>query len=91
MLFNLDKYKVIHFGKHNSCASYQSGVKDLEAVQEERDLKVITQDDLKILKQCVKPVSSANKVLGMISCTFVYKSKDVIEKLYKTLVRPHIE
>ena len=89
MLFNLNKCKVIHFGKHNSCASYQLGGKDLEAVKEERDLVIIIQDDLKISKQCVKAVSSANKVLRMISHTFEYKSKDVTEQLYKTLVRPH--
>jgi len=44
--------------------------KHLEEVFEERDLGVIMQSDLKYSKQCLKAVSTANKVLGMIKRTF---------------------
>ena len=46
---------------------------------------------------CVYNVSSAgllcngNKILGMIRRSFVYKTKEVIVQLYKSLVRPHLE
>ena len=45
MLFNLDKCKVMHFGKQNSRADYIMGGKTLAVVTEEKDLKVIVQDD----------------------------------------------
>jgi len=47
--------------------------KYLEVVTEERDLRVIIKSDLKCSKQCLKAVSMANKVLGMIRRTFQYK------------------
>ena len=36
-------------------------------------------------------VKTANKVLGMINRSFVYKTRETILPLYKSLVRPHIE
>jgi hypothetical protein len=91
MLFNVEKCKIMHFGKNNVKADYSMNGKILEVVNEERDLGVIVQDDLKVSQQCVKVVKTANKVLGMISRTFVCRSKDVILQLYKSLVRPHLE
>ena len=91
MLFNIDKCKVMHFEKNSSEATYQLGGRNLESVHEEKDLGVIIQDNLKISKRCSKAVNSANRILGMISRTFVYKEKEVILQLYKSFVRPHIE
>jgi ribonuclease P/MRP protein subunit RPP40 len=65
--------------------------KDLEEISEERDLGVIVQQDLKWSKQCSKSVSTANRILGMIKRSFCYLSKDVVLKLYKSLVQPHLE
>ena len=58
---------------------------------EQKDLGVIVDNKLKFSKQCVEAANKANKVLGFISRTFDYKSKDVILPLYKSLVRPHLE
>jgi len=65
--------------------------KYLEEVIEERDLRIIIQSDLKCSKQCLKAVSMANKVLGMIKRTFSIRHKEIILQLYKSLVRPHLE
>jgi hypothetical protein len=91
MLFNVDKCKVMHFRYNNSKSTYEMNGKDLEEISEERDLGVIVQQDLKWSKQCSKSVSTANRVLGMIKISFCYLSKDVVLKLYKSLVRPHLE
>ena len=91
MLFNLDKCKVMHFGKHNDKELYFMGNTCLSPVVEEKDLGVIIQDDLKISKQCAKAVKTANRILGMISRTFILKSREIILQLYKSLVRPHLE
>ena len=91
MLFNIDKCKVMHFGNNNLHAVYTLGGKVLQVVDEEKDLGVIVQDDLKVSKQCAKAVTTANKILGMISRSFSNRSANVIVKLYKSLVRPHLE
>ena len=41
--------------------------------------------------KCAKAVKKANAVLGMIKRNIHFKSKDVIVKLYKSLVRPRLE
>ena len=57
----------------------------------ERDLGVIIDSDLKVSKQCAKAAATANSVLGMVSRTISSRSRDIIVKLYKSLVRPHLE
>ena len=91
MLFNVDKCKVKHMGINNVKAKYEMNGKYLEEVTEERDLGIILQSDLKCRKQCLKAVSTANKVLGMIKRSFSVRDKEVILQLYKSLVRPHLE
>ena len=91
MLFNIDKCKVMHLGHTNLNAEYSLGGKVLESVDAEQDLGVIIQNDLKVSQQCSKVVKTANKILGMIYRTFQYKSEDVMLRLYKSLVRPHLE
>jgi len=66
MLFNIDKCKVMHLVPNNVKAKYEMNGKYLEEVIEERDFGVIIQSDLKCSKQCLKAVSRANRVLGMI-------------------------
>ena len=90
MLFNLTKCKVMHFGSNNVRVGYAMDGVRLERVEEEKDLGVLVQEDLKVSNQCVKAVKAANCVLGMISRTFRYKT-EVIVPLYKSLVRPHLE
>jgi ribonuclease P/MRP protein subunit RPP40 len=87
MLFNVDKCisGIIKVKAH------EMNRKDLEEISEERDLEVIVQQDLKWSKQCSKSVSTANRILGMIKRSFCYLSKGVVLKLYKSLVRPHLE
>jgi len=62
----------------------------LDEVTEERDLGVIVQSDLKCSIQCIKAVSTANMVLGMIKKTISVRDKDIILQLFKSLVRPHL-
>jgi len=61
MLFNLDKCKVLHFGKSNIKCQYTLGGKILEEVNEERDLGVIVSADLKVSSQCAKVVKLLTK------------------------------
>ena len=71
MLFNVDKCKVMHLGINNTKVNYELNGITLEEVTEERDLAgVVVQNDLKCSIQCLRAVSTANKVLGMINRSF---------------------
>ena len=63
----------------------------LESAEEEWDLGVIIQRNLKVNKQCAKAAKTANIVLGMIRRSFINKGVDIILPLYKSLVRPRLE
>ena len=91
MLFNLDKCKIRHFGYNNPNNTFLLGGHILETVDEEKDLGVMIQKDLKASSQCVKIVKTANQILGLIKTTFIFKTKDNLLQLYKCLVRPHLE
>jgi ribonucleases P/MRP protein subunit RPP40 len=91
MVFNTEKCKVVHFGKNNPRAIYSINGVNLCEVDEERDLGIIVQENLKVSSQCLKVVKTANKVLGMIKRSFASRSKEIVLNLYKALVRPHLE
>ena len=91
MRINLDKCMVMHLGRGNPGGSYVMNRGSLGAVCEERDLGVMITSDLKASAHCAYVCSRANRVLGMIARTAVYKSPDVLTRLYKSLVRPHLE
>jgi hypothetical protein len=88
MLFNVDKYKVMHIGQNSNKANYEMNGKYLDEVTDEREQRVIIQNDSKFSKQCLKAVSTADRVLGMIISV---RDKDMILQLCKSLVRPHLE
>jgi ribonuclease P/MRP protein subunit RPP40 len=91
MGFNVDKCKVMHIGRNNRKVEYFMEGRKLEKVKEEKDLGIMISDNLKVNNQCVKAAKKGNQILGLISRTMTCRNKDVILKLYKTLVRPHLE
>ena len=91
MKFNVDKCKVMHLGRGNSGGDYVMNGGALGTVSEEKDLGVRITSDLKVSAQCAYVCARANRVLGMISRTMVYRGPDILTKLYKSLVRPHLE
>ena len=66
------------------------GTHILDVVNKEKDLGVCITNNLKSARQCQLAYSKANEVLGLIARTIPYKDTDVLLKLYKTLVRPHL-
>ena len=63
----------------------------MAGMNEERDLEVIMHCSVKPSRQCVEAAKRANRILGMIKRTIVSREQDVVLRLYKSLVRPHLE
>lgn len=91
MHFNFKKCKVMHIGSNNLQLQYFMSTTHLDSVDSEKDLGVVISSDLKVSNQCIKAYAKANKILGVINRTIESKSVEIMIKLYKTLVRPHVE
>ena len=89
--FNALKCKVLHLGHNNPKLAYHIGDAQLEAVSEEKDLGVIVDNELKFHCHTRAQVAKANQALGLIKQTFTTRKSGVITKLYKAMVRPHLE
>ena len=91
MAFNLDKCKIMHIGHKNKNEKYELLGKEIESVQQEKDLGVVITNDLKSSNQCIEAVKKAQKLLGYIKRQFRTRNKETILTLYNALVRPHLE
>ena len=63
----------------------------LDPIEEEKDLGVIINKTFKVSSQCATAAKKSNQVFGMITRTFICRNKVLMMKLYKALVRPHLE
>ena len=60
MLFNTDKFKVMHLCNKNSCVKYDLGGRELESILEEKELGILIIKDLKVSAQCSRAAKTAN-------------------------------
>ena len=81
----------MHIGHNNMQNKYNMSNQQLPTTDQQRDLGIIITKDLKWQKQTEKSFKTANRVLGFIARNFMYKNKELILPLYKSLVRPHLE
>lgn len=96
MIFHPDKCKVMHLGSNNPRQAYTMTTENgahhtLKVTEEEKDLGVIVDHQLRFSKHIQTQVSKANRVLGAIKHTFSAIDKNAFLCLYKSLVRPHLE
>ena len=97
MRLNLDKCKIMHFGKNNPKINYTMKSYDseeqiqIEKTESERDLGIQVQANLKYDAQVSKSASKAKSMLGMLKRTIVTRNIGIWKKLYTTYVRPHLE
>ena len=62
-----------------------------ERCKQEKDLGVLLCNNLKVSVQCQQACSKALWILGMINRTIIHRHTDILLKLYKSLMRPHLE
>ncbi|PIK46567.1 hypothetical protein BSL78_16576 [Apostichopus japonicus] len=91
MLFNIDKCKVMHIGSSNQKFTYNLNGVELQEVSVERDLGIYIDSSLQPSKHCLEAAKRGNRVLGMIKRNFSFLKEDIVVRLYKQLVRPHLE
>ena len=84
-------HKVMHFGSHNKQFTYHMKGKQLEEVNSEKDLGVIISSNLKVADHYRHAYATANRMLGLFSRTVKFRNVDVMVRLYKSLIRPHLE
>jgi hypothetical protein len=63
----------------------------LDTTEEERDIGVQMNSNLKPGGQCEKAAMTTNRVLGQVSRAFHYRDKDTFVRVYKLYVLPHLE
>ena len=78
-------------GKCEVPSKYTMSGSLLSETQEEKDIGVIVQANLKPSKQCTTAANRATAVLSQISRSFHYRDKKTFIQLYKQYVRPHLE
>ena len=64
---------------------------DIAKINEEKDLGVLIDCNLKFYSQCLAVVNKANRLLGLIQQTFSNISADSFTCPYKSLLRPILE
>jgi len=90
--FNPTKCKVLKIGKkEEGHIEYQMDGIYLENIKEEKDIGVIVDSDLKFEKHIAEKVTKANNIMGVIRRSFTYLDNSMFNKLFKALVRPHLE
>ena len=78
-------------GQFISRYCYKMDGMDIVKVNEEKDLGVLIDCNLKFYSQCSAVVNKANRLLGLIKQTFLNISADSFTCPYKSLVHPILE
>ena len=87
MLFNYGKCKCLHTGHGNEDAQYTMGGTVLNTTLKEKDLGLTISANMKVSEQYGIAATKGNQILGLIKRNIVYKEKEPIITLYKTIVR----
>ena len=90
-LFTFGKCKCLHTEHGNKDAQYTMGGTVLNTTVKEKDLRLIICADMKVSEQCGVAAAKKNQILGLIRRNIVYKKKELIIPLHKTIVRRHLE
>ena len=85
------KCKVIHAGKKNPCNTYFMGDVLLPVVESEKDLGVLMSKNLDFVDYIHLCINKANAMIAWVTRTFVSRKKELMLKIYKSMIRPHME
>ena len=89
--FRPGKCKCFHTGHRNDNAQYTMGGTILITTAKQKDLGLNISADMKVSEQCGIATAKGNQIIGLNRRNIVYKEKELLILLYKTIVRPHLE
>lgn len=92
--FNKSKCSVLHMGKNNNKHKYymdKDHTEELKTTEYEKDVGVTFSGDLKCNKHMNNVIKRGNQITGLTIRSFVYLDRIMLVKLYKSLIRPHLE
>ena len=70
---------------------YRMGNQPLQHTEEEKDLGVTIDSKLKFESHINTKVATANRIMGTIRRSFTYLDSTIFTRLFKSMVRPHLE
>ena len=91
MSFNVEKCKILHFGKDNPNHDYRLNNTVIPTADEEKDLGILVDTSLKFSKHIKNIAARANRMIGLIKISFECLNKKMFQNLYLSLVRPLLE
>ena len=97
MKLNIDKCKVMHFGKHNPQHTYTmtdystNQPIHLETTEVERDLGIQLSSNLKVSNQCKLAANRATFQMSQLKNNFISRDALLWKRLYIIYIRPHLE
>ena len=71
--------------------TYKMKDNTLKQVKQEKDIGVIVDEQLKFESHIYEKINKANSMMGLICRSFIHMDEDMFKKLFKALVRPHLE
>lgn len=91
MEHNEQKCKVLHVRQQGEPWKYYLGTHELGRADEEKDIGVYIDHDLSFRYHIFDKTKKANTIAGIIKRTFKHMDRNIFTKLFKAIVRPHLE
>ena len=90
--FHPDKCKHLRIGNKNDLSTnYYIDGTIINKTEKEKDLGIIIDDKLNFDAHIDTQVQKANSIMGLIRRTFTFLDGNIFTRLFKALVRPHLE
>ena len=89
--FHPSKCKTMRMGNESDQSAYYLDNHPLDQIDSEKDLGITVDNKLKFEDHVNNIVNKANKMMGLVRRSFDYLDKPMFTKLFKSLVRPHLE
>ena len=86
-----NKCKVLYVGKNNPINSYYLDGRELPKITSEKDLGVLVSDKWTWQEHIDLIVKKANSCVAWVLRSIVSRSPQVMLKMYKLIIRPHLE
>jgi len=91
MDFNVEKCVTMHIGSKNIKFQYNIQGRQLDTMKTTRNFGVQISSTLKSADHCHESYCKANQLLGLTKKTIKHRNPALMVRLYKSLVRPHLE